>query len=75
MSCITSSPFSIFSIIRWGKGIVPTVKYVGRGIVMLPARRLDTASSSPANRFPETRARENLFLACKVEILVNAGCN
>ena len=43
--------------------------------MMLPASRFATPSSSPENKFPATMARENLFLACRVEILVNAGCS
>lgn len=61
---------------RWGRGNEPTVKYVGRGMAILLAMRSVTASSSSAeNRFPETIAKEKLFLACKVAILANAGCS
>ena len=44
-------------------------------MVLLPERRSVTASSSPENKLPEMRAREKLFLECKVDILANAACN
>jgi len=52
---------------------VPTVKYVGKGTAILFERRSETASLSSANKFPETMANAKLFLACKVESLVNTG--
>ena len=52
---------------------MPTVKYVGKGTAILFERRSETASLSSANKFPETMANAKLFLACKVESLVNTG--
>jgi hypothetical protein len=54
---------------------VPTVKYVGSGIAILPARRSEMASSSSANRLPVTSASEKLFFVCKVVSFVNAADN
>ena len=54
---------------------MPTVKYVGRGIAILPARRSDNASSPSAKRLPAMSAREKLFFVCKVVNFVNAADN
>lgn len=54
---------------------MPTVKYVGRGIAILPVRRSETASLSSAKRLPVIRASEKLFFICKVVSFVNAGDN
>jgi hypothetical protein len=60
-------------MMRWGRGVVATVKYVGRGIVILFVRRSVTASLSSENKLPVTMARAKLFFACKVDNLVNTG--
>ena len=52
---------------------MPTVKYVGRGIAILPASRSETASLSSAKRSPTMIASEKLFFVCKAVSFVNAG--
>ena len=54
---------------------MPTVKYVGSGIVNLLARRSETASSSSAKRLPVMIASEKLFFVCRAASFVNAGEN
>lgn len=52
-----------------------TVKYVGRGIVILFVRSSVTASLSSANKLPVTMAKAKLFFAWRVDNLVNTDCN
>ena len=51
---------------------MPTVKYVGMVIAILPARISETASSSSAKRLPSTIAKEKLFFVCKFASFENA---
>jgi hypothetical protein len=67
---LTSSSLDSLSTTHSGRGLTPTVKYVGRGIVIFSARRSATASSSSLKRSPVTIAKEKLFLVCKVESFV-----
>lgn len=52
---------------------MPTVKYVGRGMVILLARRSATAWLSSENRLPATMARSKLFLVCNADSFVKTG--
>jgi hypothetical protein len=54
---------------------VPTVKYVERGIVILPESNSSTASSSLRNRLPVIIAREKLFFEWRAVSFANTGFN
>jgi len=54
---------------------VPTVKYVGKGMEILPARRSATVSSSSAKRLPVTSAIEKFCFACRVDSFVKRAGN
>jgi len=60
---------------RSGSGDVPTVKYVGSGMVIRCARRSEMVSLSSENKSPAIIASEKLFFACRVANFVKTGCN
>lgn len=62
----TSSSFESLSATRCGRGLTPTMKYVGSGMCMFPARSSVTVSSSSANRSPTMMAKEKLLLVWPV---------